>query len=72
MDSLRLEYARKRRGRSKADMAKLIKKSLNSYTKKEAGQVGFTDEEKLLITADLNLTAEEFDAIFYDGNLPKR
>lgn len=72
MDSLRLEYARKRRGRSKADMAKLIKKSLNSYTKKEAGHVGFTDEEKLLITADLDLTAEEFDAIFYDGNLPKR
>lgn len=71
MDSLRLEYARKRRGRTKADMAKVIKKSLNSYSKKEAGRVGFSDEEKLAISADLELTAEEFDAIFYDGSLPK-
>lgn len=30
MDSLRLEYERKRRGKSKADMAKVIGKSLNS------------------------------------------
>lgn len=72
MDGLRLEYERKRRGRSKADMAKVIGKSLNSYSKKEAGTVKFSDAEKLAISADLELTAEEFDAIFYEGNLPKR
>lgn len=72
MDGLRLEYERKRRGKSKADMAKVIGKSLNSYSKKEAGTVRFSDEEKLMISADLELTSEEFDAIFYEGNLPKR
>lgn len=72
MDSLRLEYERKRRGRTKADMAKVIGKSENSYRKKEAGTVRFSDDEKLAVAADLGLTTEEFNAIFYDGNLPKR
>ena len=72
MNSLELEYARKLRGKSKEDMAKAIGKSVGSNSKKEAGAVKFTDDEKVIVTRELDLTAEQVSSIFFDGNLPVR
>lgn len=72
MNSLELEYARKRKNKSKADMAVAIGKSEVSYAKKERGEVKFSDEEKVTVSKELELTTEQFNAIFFDGNLPMR
>ena len=70
MNSLELEYARKRKNKSKEDMAAAIGKSVVSYSKKERGEVKFTDEEKVIVTRELDLTNGQVNNIFFDGNLP--
>lgn len=70
MDGLALEFARRRKKKSKEDMAAAIGKSVVSYSKKERGEVKFSDEEKAIISRELDLTGEQFNAIFFDGNLP--
>ena len=72
MNSLELEYARKRKNKSKADMAEAIGKSEVSYAKKERGEVKFTDAEKVIVSRELDLTGEQVNVIFFDGNLPVR
>lgn len=72
MNQLELEYARKRKQKSKADMAAAIGKSVVSYAKKEQGKVGFSDEEKVIIARELDLTGDQVNAIFFDGSLPCR
>lgn len=72
MNRLELEYARKRKQKSKADMAAAIGKSVVSYSKKERGEVGFSDEEKVIIARELDLTVDQVNAIFFDGSLPCR
>lgn len=70
MNSLELEFARKRKNKSKEDMAAAIGKSVISYAKKESGKVKFSDEEKVIVAKELDLTAEQVNGIFFDGNLP--
>lgn len=70
MNRLELEYARKRMDKSKADMAAAIGKSVVSYAKKERGEVKFSDEEKVIVARELDLTHEQVISIFFDGNLP--
>ena len=70
MNSLELEFARKRKHKTKEDMAAAIGKSVISYTKKESGKVKFSDEEKVIVAKELDLTSEQVNAIFFDGNLP--
>lgn len=70
MNRLELEYARKRKDKSKADMAAAIGKSVVSYAKKERGEVKFSDEEKVIVARELDLTHEQVISIFFDGNLP--
>ena len=72
MNSLELEYARKRKNKTKEDMAGLIGKSVVSYAKKERGEVNFSDEEKVIVARELELTSGQVNAIFFDGNLPSR
>ncbi len=72
MNRLELEYARKRKQKSKADMAAAIGKSVVSYSKKERGEVGFSDEEKVIIARELDLTGDQVNDIFFDGSLPCR
>ena len=67
MNSLRLEFERKKRGLSREDMAQLIKVSINSYGKKERGCVKFSDAEKIVIANKLQLTLVEVNDIFFDG-----
>ena len=70
MNSLELEYARKRKNKSKEDMAAAIGKSVVSYSKKERGEVKFTDEEKVIVARELDLANGQVNTIFFDGNLP--
>ena len=72
MNRLELEFARKRKQKSKADMAAAIGKSVVSYAKKELGEVRFSDEEKVIIARELDLTGDQVNAIFFDGSLPCR
>ena len=72
MNRLELEFARKRKQKSKAEMAAAIGKSVVSYAKKERGEVGFSDEEKIIIARELDLTGDQVNAIFFDGSLPCR
>ena len=71
MNQLELEYARKRKGKSKEEMAAAIGKTVISYSKKERGDINFNDDEKLIIVRELDLTPEQFNAIFFDGSLPR-
>ena len=64
MNRLELEFARKRKQKSKADMAAAIGKSVVSYAKKERGEVRFSDEEKVIIARELDLTGDQVNAIF--------
>ena len=53
-------------------MAAAIGKSVVSYSKKERGEVGFSDEEKVIIARELDLTGDKVNDIFFDGSLPCR
>ena len=53
MNTLELEIARRRKGKTRRDMASAIGKCLNAYAKKETGKTPFTDEEKLALAAEL-------------------
>ena len=64
MNQLELEYARKKKGKSKEEMAAAIGKTVISYSKKERGDINFNDDEKLIIVRELDLTPEQFTAIF--------
>ena len=72
MNQLELEYARKRKNKAKADMAAAIGKSVVSYAKKERGDVKFSDEEKIIVARELDLTSEQVNSIFFDSSLPER
>ena len=71
MNQLELEYARKKKGKSKEEMAAAIGKTVISYSKKDRGDINFNDDEKLIIVRELDLTPEQFNAIFFDGSLPR-
>lgn len=72
MDSLKLEFARRDRGKSRADMARAIGKTENSYNKKERGEISFSDEEKVIVARELGLTLQQTNEIFFDSQLPLR
>lgn len=70
MNSLELEYARKRKNKTTKDMAEAIGKSEVSWSKKERGDVAFSIEEIITVVRVLELTFRQFNDIFFDGNLP--
>lgn len=70
MDSLKLEFARREKGKSPKDMAQAIGKTENSYRKKERGEVAFSDDDKIIIANELDLTLSQVNEIFFDGKLP--
>ena len=72
MNTLELEIARRRKGKTRRDMASAIGKCLNAYAKKETGKTPFSDKEKLILATELELSRDEFIAIFFDDVLPKR
>lgn len=72
MNTVELEVARIRKGKSRRDMAAATGKCLNAYAKKETGKTPFSDKEKLILATELELSRDEFIAIFFDDVLPKR
>ena len=45
-------------------------KSTETFRKKEAGVVRFSDREKALLVSLYGMSFEDFNAIWYDGKLP--
>ena len=70
MNSLKLEFARRAKGKSPQDQAEAIGKTENSYRKKERGEVAFSDDEKVIVARELELNLEQVSEIFFDGKLP--
>lgn len=70
MNTAELKAERIRKGKGSKEMAELIGKTYDAYAKKERGEVKFDLEEVVVVTHDLGLNFEKFNAIFFDGKLP--
>lgn len=71
MNSSKLKGIRVEKGKTQKNMAELIGKSLVTYSKKERGEVEFSNEEMNIVAKVLDLTSDQVNAIFFDDNLPK-
>ncbi len=69
METNLLKSARVKKGMTQADVASLIEKNTDTYSKKERGEIFFTPAEIAKITAALNLTFDECNAIFFNSQL---
>ena len=72
MNSSKLKGIRVEKEKTQRDMAVLIGKSLVTYSKKERGEVNFSNEEMTIVAQALDLTSDQVNAIFFDDGLPKR
>lgn len=72
MNGMELKFARMRKGFSQREMACIIRRSLDSYSKKERGEVSFFPDEIVAATQKLELSFDQFNNIFFDGDLPFR
>lgn len=72
MNGLELKLARMRSGFSQQEVADELGKKLDSYSKKERGEVNFFSDEILKLTLMFDLTPEQFNLIFFDNKLPFR
>lgn len=70
MDNTRLRELRAGRRVSLNTLGEVIGKSSVSYSKKERGEVKFLSDEIVALSKFYNLTMEETNAIFFEGNLP--
>ena len=66
-----IKAARVRCGYTQKDVAEELGISCSSYSDKERGKTGFTDEEKTHISIMLRLSLHQFNDIFFEGKLPK-
>lgn len=71
MNSSKLKGIRVEKGKTQKNMAESIGKSLVTYSKKERGEVEFSNEEVGIVAKVLDLTSDQVNAIFFDDNLPK-
>jgi len=70
MDTKRLRELRAGRRVSLDELGNVIGKSKVSYSKKERGEVKFLPDEIIALSNFYNLSMEETNYIFFDGNLP--
>ena len=71
MKNYQLVVARKRRGYSQGDMAKLLGIDRTTYNYKENGKSLFNIEETARVVSFLNLTFDEINEIFFDNAILK-
>lgn len=72
MNSSKLKGIRVEKGKTQKNMAELIGKSLVTYSKKERGEVEFSNEEMSIVAKALDLTSDQDNCHFFpDDNLPK-
>lgn len=69
MKSNLLKSKRIERCKTQSFAASLIEKSVDSYAKKERGEVSFTPAEISALTNGFGLTFDEFNGIFFDSKL---
>ena len=69
MNTSELKAERIRQNKSTEYMASLIEKTVDTYAKKERGEVKFSPEETVAVANDLGLDIDKFNAIFFDGEL---
>lgn len=69
MNSSKLKGLRVEKGKTQEEMSKAIEKSLDSYAKKERGEVIFLPDEIAIISNLLEMTFEQVSDIFFDGKL---
>ncbi len=69
MNTDELRSARIAQSKDVSYMANVIRKTRDSYAKKERGVVKFTPDEIALISNDLSLTPAKINAIFFDSKL---
>ena len=70
MNLTELRVARIRRGVKAQELADAIDRTVDSYIKRENGNVRVTLSDAFTITQVLQLSLEEFVVIFFDGVLP--
>ena len=70
MNLLELKAERVRNGKSIKDMADALDITYDAYIRKEKGEVGFSTDQIIITTRELNLTAELINKIFFDDKLP--
>lgn len=70
VDTKRLRELRAGRRVSLDKLGEIIGKSKVSYSKKERGEVKFLPDEIVALSNFYDLTMEETNRIFFDGNLP--
>ena len=62
--------ARNAFGFSQKQMADALGISVSSYQKKEAGDIRFSDGEKVMVAKILGLSMDQVNQIFFGGELP--
>lgn len=70
MKPLEIKGARTRLGYTQQYMADRLDISLDTYRKKEKGVIKFADTEKVTVAKLLELTAQQVNDFFFDGQLP--
>ena len=65
-----LRGARAKYGYTKEEMGRRLGIAKQTYHMKENGVRTFTDEEKLKLIKELDLSFDQFNAIFFKGALP--
>ena len=70
MNTMELNVAMLRNRVSALDMADVLMMSRVSFNKRRDGHTPFLQHEIVLLAQALNLTAEQVNIIFFDGNLP--
>ena len=70
MKTYELKAARVRLGYTAQAVADYLGVVRQTYVAKERGIRSFSDKEKLMLTDLLKLTYDQFNLIFYNGELP--
>ena len=69
MNTMELNGAMARKGKSSNDLARAIRKSHVSFNKKRFGEVPFDLNEICGVVTELELDLQQVNEIFFDGNL---
>ena len=70
MNTQKLKGLRVELGLTQKEAGDMIEKSTDSYAKKERGEVELTLDETKLLTIGFGMDFDQFNAIFYNGDLP--
>ena len=70
MNPRELRAERIRKGKRACDLSSAMGITEDAYRKKEKGEVGFTPDQIIVVTRELDLSADMLNAIFFDKKLP--